>query len=232
LSEAPERAEFATFAPRRGIEDREKGAVLLLALAYIIAVSVIVGALAYWATNDLNNTTAFFTGSQQAYAANAATVAAVQSIRSTPDPYYPTTGLVTTTSGPVTVTGYDHNGVPYNTTPGECWTPLSGAVSSVLIHGVSMTVWCTTVEDLTQSAYIEGAVPTGTRIVTFYTCLSSVQTGAQCEQAPLVTAVVAFNDYSGATNGLLNSQCNVANVSCGVGGATEVSWTSVKLPST
>jgi len=103
LSEAPERAEFATFAPHRGIEDREKGAVLLLALAYIVAVSVIVGALAYWATNDLKNTTNFSTASQQVYAANAATEVAIQAIRSTPDPYYPSP-VLTPASGTVTVT--------------------------------------------------------------------------------------------------------------------------------
>ncbi len=221
MSEAPERAEFATFAPHRGIEDREKGAVLLLALAYIVAVSVIVGALAYWATNDLKNTTNFSTASQQVYAANAATEVAIQAIRSTPDPYYPSP-VLTPASGTVTVTGTDHNGSTYNTTPGECWTPSSPLVhiSSVSIGAVSMTVWCTTVENLKASAGVSG-----TRVVTFYTCLSTVLTGAQCAQAPLVTAVVSFDDYVGGI-GNLPYQCNIANVSCGEG-ATEVSWTSV-----
>jgi len=77
----------------------------------------------------------------------------------------------------------------------------------------------------------DGGEPQGQRwrernpVVTFYTCLSTVLTGAQCAQAPLVTAVVSFDDYVGGI-GNLPYQCNIANVSCGEG-ATEVSWTSV-----
>ena len=44
---------------RVGNARNESGAIIILALVYIVAVSLIVGALADWATNDLNNTTKF-----------------------------------------------------------------------------------------------------------------------------------------------------------------------------
>jgi len=197
--------------------------VLLLALAYIIVVGVIVGALAYWATNDLKNTTTFFTASQQAYAANAATETAIQSIRTSPEPSIPTSGLLlpkSTSYVTVTGTGPNANGNPYS--PGECWTPSSGT-TSLITQPLSMTVWCSTSEELGQSAGVNG-----TRVVTFYTCKSTVLTMAQCELAPLVKAVVAFDDYPFGGGAPLQNQCNIVPVVCGESD-TEISWTSVNL---
>ncbi len=183
----------------------EKGAILILALVYIVAVSVVVGALAYWATDDLNNSGVFSSASQQGYAANAATQAAVQAIGASPEPSHPTSPYGGT---PLTGTGYPSS-------PGVCWG--SGSSSSLTISGVSLSVWCSTVENLSNSAGTDG-----TRVVTFYTCLSTVSV-SQCTQAPLVKAVVSFDDYPGPE---LTTQCNLVPETCGQS-ATDVSWVSV-----
>lgn len=181
----------------------QRGAVLILALIYIVAVSVVVGALAYWATNDLNNSTVFLSASQQSYAANAATEAAVQAIGQNPEPSHPTSAYDGV--NPLTGTGYPSS-------PGICWG--SSSSSTLTIKGVSLSVWCSTVENLTNSSG-----PDGTRVVTFYTCLSTAS-ASQCQQAPLITAVVSFDDYPGPK---LTTQCNLVPEACGQS-ATVVSW--------
>jgi hypothetical protein len=62
----------------------ERGSSLILALVYIVSVSLIVGALADWAMNDINNTTHFQTASSLDNAVSGATEVAIQSMR-----YYP-----------------------------------------------------------------------------------------------------------------------------------------------
>jgi len=202
----------------------ERGAVLILALVYVVAVSLFVGALAYFATNDLNNTTVFQTAAKQTFAANAATQGAVQAIGENPVPSNPTSGYNTGT--PLTGTTVVPSSNPatyvaYPSSPGICWG--SSSSSTVTIGGFSLSVWCSTVEYLQHSSG-----QSGTRVVTFYTCLSSVATASQCVQAPLVKAVVAFDDYPGPT---LQKQCNLVPVTCGQSD-TIVSWVSVNASST
>ena len=160
-------------------ENDERGAILLLALIYIVAVSVFVGALAYWATNDLNNTSEFFSASQIQYAASSATDVAVQAIRYFPQPSNPTANV-------------------YASVP-------------------TLTTWCSTIEILSQSTG-----NSGTRVVTVNTCLAS-QTASQCVAAPLLTAIVSFDDYPVGGGLALTSQCNVEGVTCGEG-STIISW--------
>jgi hypothetical protein len=191
-------------------EDAERGQVLILALVYVVAVSIFVGALAYWATNDLNNTTVFKVAAAQNYAANAATQGAVQDIGESPEPSNPTSPYDGTT--PLTGTGYPSS-------PGICWGTSSP--SSVTISNISLSVWCSTVENLNGGLDI--AQGSSTRVVTFYTCLSSVATASQCVAAPLVKAVVAFNDYPGPP---LKTQCNLVPQDCGQS-ASVISWVSV-----
>ena len=62
----------------------EAGSSLVLALIYIISTSLIVGALADWAMNDLTNTTHFQTATSIDNAVSGAAEVAIQSIR-----YYP-----------------------------------------------------------------------------------------------------------------------------------------------
>jgi hypothetical protein len=60
---------FDVDSRRRGTRRSESGSVLILAIVYITAISLIVGALADWAMNDLNSTTHFRSASSLGYAA-------------------------------------------------------------------------------------------------------------------------------------------------------------------
>jgi hypothetical protein len=181
--------------------DDETGAVLLLALAYIIAISLIVGALADWAMNDLNNTTHFNSTSQLHIAVSSVTNLAIQNIRYTPDPSNPT-------SSPTPV--------------GPCWTPAAGGpanVSQYLVDTYTVAVWCTT-----STAFASEQ----TRTVTLYACLSSLTSGsstitinaamASCQTTQnLLTAIVVFDDYPPQGAPGQTKQCNLGLGQCGEG---------------
>lgn len=122
----------------------ESGAVLILALVYLVSIGLVVTALASWASNDLNNTTKFNASSELHYALSGATNTAIQTIRYSPMP-------------PATPTQKQP------TTVGKCWTPSS----TLTINTYSVTVWCSTVEDNDNTSG-------NTRQVTFYACLSTL----------------------------------------------------------
>jgi hypothetical protein len=199
-------------------ETDESGAVLILALVYIVAVGLIVTALATWATNDLNNTTKFSGVNTLQNAASGAVDVAIQSIR-----YHP---LPSTTPTQKQATG-----------AGLCWTPQTGNVSHLpFSSGLStnpvtttMDVWCNTYEVLSLSA---------TRVVTFSACPNTTfgltsgssstlanADGATCATSPLLQAVVSFDDYPSQGSSPLKVQCNLlgSGVSCGEGMTLE-SW--------
>jgi hypothetical protein len=62
-------------------ERDEAGAVLVLALVFLVTVGLIVTALLQWSSNDLNNTSNFKSGRSVVYAAGGATEAAIWSAR-------------------------------------------------------------------------------------------------------------------------------------------------------
>src|ERR1700691_720886 len=62
----------------------EAGSSMILALVYIVAISLVVGALASWVMNDLNNTVHFQSASDRDYAATAAADIAISNIRYAP----------------------------------------------------------------------------------------------------------------------------------------------------
>lgn len=95
----------------------EAGAILILAIAFLLVVSVIVAALASWTMNNLNNTLQFQHAGSRLYAAEGAMQVALRASRYTYPPY--TDG----TSYPC---------------PGE--TPLA------LVNGLYVQVWCATVK--------------------------------------------------------------------------------------
>lgn len=182
----------------------ECGSSLILALVYIVSVSLIVGALADWTMNDLNNTRNFQSASSLEYAATSATQVAIQSIRYTP--------LYSETASNIAP------GIGY------CWTPSSGKYLSQLsnFNGFNVSVWCSTVENLASA---------NTRKVSFYACrtpspaptnsTTAAADGLQCSLNPLLYAQVAYDDYlPGATT--LTTTCS--NPNCGYG-ATELQWT-------
>jgi hypothetical protein len=211
-------------APGRG----ESGAVLILALVYIIVVSITVGALAYWATNGLNSTTQLFTAAQQQLAASAAVQTAVEAIQTTPEPGAPTsaldgmTPLVQNTQMSVTVNGATSVYAVYPTTPGVCWySSTSPTLSSISFYQntLTMAVYCSTTEKLSQSVGAKG-----TRVVTVFACqYTPGQTESQCQASALLTAVFSFDDYPSSGGPLLTKQCNVLGLACGEG-STQLSW--------
>src|ERR1700735_3490865 len=64
--------------------ENETGAILILALVYIIVISVVVGALTTWASGDLNNTSKFTSVRNLDYSLSSAVEVAINSIRYTP----------------------------------------------------------------------------------------------------------------------------------------------------
>ena len=157
----------------------QTGSVLILALVYILSVGLIVGAIATWAMNDLNNTTKFRAARSQQYAASGAMEVAIHSIR-----YNPQLGTIVGGNSPLQV----------------CWG--TGSQSVVTTNNVVVAVWCQTYEDLSNGAIRNsGGI---TRVVTLSACLSSVL-ATNCARSPLLQAVVGFDDYLGGFK--LNQTC-------------------------
>jgi hypothetical protein len=179
--------------------------VLILALVYIVAISLIVGALADWAMNDLNNTTKFNSAGEVQTALSSITDLAIQNIRYTPDPSNPSTNP----------TGL-----------GTCWVPVgSPAVSQYSIDNYTVAVWCNTATAFASEK---------TRTVTLYACLSTLTSAsttpainlamANCQTTPQLTAVVVFNDYPAQGAVGQTMQCNLGLGQCGEG-MKLLSWT-------
>jgi hypothetical protein len=189
-----------------GPRENERGSSLILALIYIVAISMIVGALADWAMNDLSNTTHFQNATSLDNAVSGATEVAIQSIR-----YYPNYAA--------TSPGY-----------GNCWTPPSGSFASDVLfsadNNATVAVWCNTVENLKSPS---------TRVVTFIACPVTaawpVDTAAHaltseghCTSQPKLLAVVTIDDYPSGGGGLLTQTCSGGQGVCGFA-ATTNQWT-------
>jgi len=193
----------ARWSPRRAAHGRsgpsdhrnEDGAILVLALIYTIVAGLVVTALATWAANDLNNTKTFNQARSMNYAASSVTNVAIQSIRSNP-----------------LLTGTVPQGVALPLS--NCWVPDPASSNGVVVSQLNvnqfwMATWCTTTENLASPA---------TRVVTFYTCQSSLASGAQasaitsaqnaCVAKPLIKAVVTFDDYPPGGSTPLATQCS------------------------
>jgi hypothetical protein len=145
----------------------EKGSVLVLALLFLVAISLVLTALASWATNDLSNSSKFSSARSLQFAANSATELAIQSIRYTP----------------LLLSGQTLNA----SSPSYCWGsgPISELTGASSVDGIGVEVWCSTVWSPSSA---------NTRVVTFSTCLAGVS-AATCALNPALQAVVAFDDY-------------------------------------
>jgi hypothetical protein len=179
----------------------ESGSVLILAMAFLLAISLIVGALANWAMNDLNNTTKFNTSSSLHYAATSAIQVAIQSIRYSP--------LMPQTQSPAL---------------NYCWTPQSGYVSQLSnFDGFTVAVWCSTVQTLSSARTRVVTLIACTSILNPNNTTSSLPTvqaaASACQASPLLTARVAFDDYPSAGGAPLSLTCTTW---CGQGATTEL----------
>jgi hypothetical protein len=153
-------------APRReGTPPDERGAVLILALLFLVIGVVAVGALAFQVTNDVTNSSRFRTVRSLQYAAKSTTNLAIQNIRYTP--------LLSTTQ--------TLNASP----PTACWGNSPKSQLASIDNEPAMASWCST--NWTPTSAI-------TRTVTISTCPATTS-AAQCAAAPLLQAVESFDDY-------------------------------------
>ena len=185
----------------KSFKDDDSGSVLILAMAFLVAISLIVGAMADWAMNDLNNTTKFNSASSLNYAATSTTQVAIQSIRYTP--------LMPQTQSP---------------TFNSCWTPQSGYVSQLSnFDGFTVAVWCSTVQTLSSARTRVVTLIACTSTLNSNNTVSSLSTvqaaESACQTSPLLTARVAFDDYPSAGGTPLTQTCTTW---CGQGATTEL----------
>lgn len=165
----------------------EAGSSLILALIFIVAVSLIVTGLANWALNDLHNTASFTSARTLQNAANGATQVAIQSIR----------------YNPLLSTGQTLNASP----PSYCWgnsapseLPISNFNTTSIDGASQIAVWCSTAWNPSSA---------NTRVVTFSTCLMTAgMDAATCASNPALQAVVTFDDYPPGGSAPNAGQCN------------------------
>jgi hypothetical protein len=150
----------------------ETGAVLILALIYIIVISVTVAALTGWATNDLNNSSHFASASELQMSASAMTDVAIQYVRYNPEI---STSQAEGQASPLVA----------------CWGSNSLAAIPK-IDGTQVAVWCSTVWNPLSQV---------TRDVTFYACPISVLAAACATPGnTLLTTEVYYDDYPTGNN--------------------------------
>lgn len=165
-------------------ESDEVGAVLILAMIFLLVIGLIVGALASWTANDLSGTVVFQNVRSTEFALNSATQLAIQNIRYVP--------LIS--PNPALGTDETLNASP----PGYCWGSGPGSEQPTTQGNTTLTVavWCSTQWNPASST---------TRVVTISACIipSSVTIGisnwaslsSSCAANPGLQTEVSFDDY-------------------------------------
>ena len=140
----------------------ERGAILILALAYITVIGVVVAAITTWASGDLNNTDNFTSARNLDYSLSSAVEVAGdrQNIRYTPEA--------------------DSVNVSVTTGPVACWG--SGSTSTYELPGSTNNIatWCSTLSDPGTAT---------TRTVTISACTAATSPVA-CAATPQLQAVI------------------------------------------
>jgi hypothetical protein len=171
-----------------------------------VSVGLIVGALADWAMNDLNNTSHFQNASSADNAVSGATEVAIQNMR-----YYP---QIPATLSP---------------TVANCGTPPMGSAAfDVPINNLLVAVWCSTVENLqspnTRKVTFIACPVTAASVATVPLATTALSNCQQGKLQPSLTAVVTFDDYPSGGGGLLAQVCSGGPGVCGFA-ATTNQWT-------
>jgi hypothetical protein len=182
-------------APRA---DDESGAVLILALMFLVVIALLVGGLASWTANGLRDTLTFQQERTSQYALTSTTQVAIQSIR-----YTPLLGANQTV-----------NASP----PTYCWGSSADSYggTELTTQNTPVEVYCSTVWTPTSKF---------TRVVTISACLQSQLSplpvtpptpnpASFCANNPGLQTVVTFDDYS-STNPIVNQGACVTT--CGNG---------------
>jgi IPT/TIG domain len=199
------RRAMAVVATRvRNRDDRtggETGAALVLALVFMVVIGMMVGAMAAWTGNSLQNAANFQSARNQNYALYGATQTAIQNIR-----YNPLLGA-----------GQTLNANP----PYDCWepspVPTPPQQSQLTLNGSTIDVFCSTVWNPTSAS---------TRVVTVSACVAPA-TAQACAATPGLQTIVAFDDYS-TGNPSINP--GVCTTTCGAGMTVNSSTTPQNLP--
>lgn len=178
----------------------EAGAILILALVFLLAIGLIAGGLATWVSADLQNTLSFQNDRNVQYTLSSTTQVAIQNIRYTP--------LFATTL----------NAVQH---PSYCW---GSGPSSYLTFGPNegnetVAAFCSTTWNPSSSS---------TRVVTVSACIESVSAlndpaqltnlATACAANPGLQTVVTFDDYSSSNPTANPGFClTPPNGTCGYG---------------
>jgi hypothetical protein len=173
----------------------DDGAILILAMTYLVAVGLVVALLSTWATNDLNNSSKFSSANSLTLAATDMTDTAIQYVRYDP---------MISTSQPV---------FPYVNSAVACWGGTSTQAIPV-INGVQIAVWCTTAWS---------PLSLKTRDVIFYACpiaVSAASCASTTQPNALLTVEVYYDDYPTANAPPILDLCTTW---CGSGMTIE-SW--------
>ena len=178
----------STKVPR---EEADRGAVLILALFFVVAVGLVATALATWATNDLNNSKTFNTVEALHSDATGMMKLSVQYVRYNP---VISTSQASNVASPVTA----------------CWGGSDTAGLPKFDNNVQVAVWCSTVWNPGNA---------NTRTVTFYACSAAPPPAVPASVCTttgetLLTEVVIFDDYPAGVNAPIQALCTVT---CGSG---------------
>jgi hypothetical protein len=146
----------------------EAGAVLILAMIFLVAISLIVGGLMGFVGTSLTATTTFASERAQETAATSAVNLAIENSRTT------FSSAMLNAMGP---DGFNP--------PAPCWG--TGSPSTFTSGSVTVYVWCSMVWQPYSAQ---------TRTITYSACLSTTTIDpAACAAAPLLQAVETFDDY-------------------------------------
>lgn len=161
-------------SPRLGVDSSrfgESGASLILALIFMVVVSLIVLAMATWTTTGLHNAMSFTAGQSNVSTANSVADLAIQDSRS----YFLSTTLDASPGAP-------------------CWSsgPTPPFSTPSFPPTQPMSAWCSTQWNPSN--------PAATRRVTVDICPNSTSSAA-CATAPFLLVFVTFDDYSNSSGG-------------------------------
>jgi len=245
-----ERVAEAGPEPGRGASRDEAGAVLVLALAFLMVAGGVIASLVSWSTNDILNTGGLQGGRSLVYSAGGATDVAIQSARYT-SPDTLTTGLTAGQTGITTLV--DSNGLNAPISSGDPVTIGSGSTAQTVTATAAAPINATTISVTSFNSYyaepantliyddacngVSPSVTIGGNTMSVWCSLvwtpqsastrvetfSTCQTSeseSSCTADPYVQAVVTFDDYPSPIGVATSSACAAT---CGTG-MTINSW--------
>jgi hypothetical protein len=182
------------------VRDDDRGATLILALIFLIAVSLVAVSLVTFAGNNLVASMKFTGGMSMQSAANSVATVAIDMNR---DNFYGTDATKHTISS------------LYASPPVQCW-PVGDVTQpstfTITINKVSynLAAWCSTVWNPSSAP--------NSRILTISVCDSSL-TAVSCSRTPLLLAQVTYNDFDTANGSTCNKPGTLSGpgVTCGTG---------------